>query len=419
MPDRREFLRGLSGVAAAAAALSAAADAAAAGRTPGELAADEDFWRPVQQAFAVDRSLINLNNGGVSPAPRVVMDALFRGLSLGNEAPSFAMWRWQEPRIESARASLARMFGCDPEEMAVVRNASEALETCLLGLPLKAGDQVLTTDQDYPRMLTALRQRQRREGVELVTFPIPTPPKSAGELVDAYAERITSRTRVLLVSHVVNLTGLVMPVKEIVALGRRHGCEVIVDGAHAFAQLPFTRDELGCDYYGTSLHKWLFAPIGTGFLSVRREKIAGLWPLMAAPAEMDADIRKFEEIGTHPAAPHNAIVEAVAFTEALGVPRKAARLRYLRERWMSRLASLPRVRFLTSRDPALSCGLGSFALDGIAVEELGRRLLEKHRVFVTPIVRDDFQCVRVTPSVYTTLAEVDAFCDGVERIARA
>lgn len=417
MADRREFLRGLSVASTTLAALPAMA-AAAAGRGPAELAADEDFWRPVQAAFPVDRSLLNLNNGGVSPAPRVVMDALFRGLTTANEAPAHNMWQWQEPRIESARAGLARLFGCDPEEMAIVRNASEGLETCLFGLPLKPGDQVLTTNQDYPRMLATLRQRQRREGIELVTFPIPTPPKSAQELVDAYAARITPQTRVLLVSHVVNLTGLVMPVREIVELGRRHGCEVIVDGAHAFAQLPFRRDDLGCDYYATSLHKWLFAPIGTGFLSVRRSKLAGLWPLMAAPPELDTNVRKFEEIGTHPAAPHNAIAEAVAFTEAIGLERKAARLRFLRERWMSRLAAQPRVRFYTSREPALSSGLGSFGLEGLDVGELGKKLYDARRVFVTPIKHENFHCVRVTPSVYTTLDEIDAFCEEVEKLAR-
>jgi selenocysteine lyase/cysteine desulfurase len=424
MRSRRAFLGRLAGGGAAVAAFAEAglgrvlaAVAGADGRRPEELAADEDFWREIQQAFTVDRTLINLNNGGVSPSPRVVQEAMHRYLALSNEAPVYTMWQLLEPQIESVRRGLASQFGCDPEEMAITRNASESLETCIFGLDLKRGDEILTTSQDYPRMLETWRQRERREGIVLKTISFPTPPPSLDDLVERFRRAITPKTRVILICHITNLTGQIFPVRDICRLGREHGIEVIVDGAHAFAHFPFSQADLDCDYYGTSLHKWLFAPHGTGFLFVRRSKIAGLWPLMAAPAEKTGDIRKFEEIGTHPAANHNAIAEALAFHAGLGIERKAARLRHLRDRWMRRLHGQKGFRILTSFDPAMSCGIGAVALDGVPPEKLARHLWDRRRIIVTTIVHPEFECLRVTPSVYTTPAEVDAFADEMERVA--
>src|SRR5215510_15168236 len=268
------------------------------------------------------------------------------------------MWGWLEPEIEAVRRRLAAQFGCDPEEMAITRNASEALEIVQLGMPLQRGDEVLTTTQDYPRMITTWKQRERRDGIVLKQITFPVPPPSPDDLVRRFEAAITPRTRVLHVCHITNLTGQIFPIKAIMQLARSRGIETIVDGAHAYAHFPFTRDELDCDYYGTSLHKWLLAPHGTGMLYVRRTKIAKLWPLMAAPTSMAENIRKFEEIGTHPAANHNAIGEALTFHDSIGAERKAARLRYLRERWSRRLERLPGAQILTAYDPAQSCGLG-------------------------------------------------------------
>jgi isopenicillin-N epimerase len=424
MSTRRTFLRGLAGGTAALSAFRegglarvAAAGRAASGRAPEEVAADEDFWREAQQAFTVDRSLINLNNGGVSPSPRIVQDAMRRYLELSNEAPVYTMWQLLEPQIEFVRRGLAAAFGCDPEEMAITRNASESLETCILGLDLQRGDEVLTTNQDYPRMLTTWRQRERREGVVLRTISFPVPPPSLADLVERFERAITPRTRVIMLCHMTNLTGQVFPVKEICRLGRARGIEVMVDGAHAFAHFPFTLADLDCDYYGTSLHKWLLAPHGTGFLYVRRTKIGRLWPLMAAPAEMAENIRKYEEIGTHPAANHNAIAEALTFHLGLGPARKAARLRYLRDRWMRRLEGQKGVRLHTSFDPAMSCAIGNVGLEGLHPERLVKHLWDRRRIIVTPIVHEEFQGLRVTPNVYTTLGEVDAFAEEMERLS--
>ena len=391
---------------------------AAANRSPAELAADEDFWLAAQNAFTVDRSYINLNNGGVSPSPRIVQESMKRYLDYSNQAPVYHMWQVLEPQIESVRRRLAAAFGCDPEEMAITRNASESLENCLMGLDLKPGDEILTTLQDYPRMITTCKQRERREGVALKMFPVPTPPKQLSELTRLFEQNITPKTKVILVSHMAFSTGQIFPVRDICRLGRERGIEVIVDGAHAFAHFPFTRDDLDCDYYGTSLHKWLLAPHGTGFLYVRKSKIPKLWPLMAADVKQTDNIRKFEEIGTHPAANHNAIADAMTFHEGLGSERKAARLRLLKARWANRLKDLPGVRLYTSLDSAQSCGIGVIGIQGMDHGKLIGHLFTRHRIIVTGIDYDNVHGIRVTPNVYTTLQEVDTFAEVMEQVIK-
>jgi selenocysteine lyase/cysteine desulfurase len=419
--SRRHFLRSLFAASATVPAFRndtldrVARTVARAGHaSPGDGAQDEDFWREIQSAFNIDRTLVNLNNGGVAPSPRVVQDALQRYLEISNQAPAMTMWGWLEPQVEAVRHRLAANFGCDPEEMAITRNASEALEIVQLGMPLERGDEVLTTTQDYPRMITTWKQRERRDGIVLKQIQFPVPPPSPDDLVRRFAADITPRTKVIHVCHITNLTGQIFPIRQIMQLARPRGIEVIVDGAHAYAQFPFKRDELDCDYYGTSLHKWLTAPIGTGFLYVRKEKIAKIWPLMAAGPDMNGNIRKFEEIGTHPAANHNAIAEAVTFYEQIGGERKAARLRFLRDRWAKRLEKLPGVKILTSYDPAQGCGLASFTPAALDVGKVVGYLWDKHRIIVTPIVHPEFSCVRVTPNVYTTLDEMDRFAGAME-----
>ncbi len=419
---RRTFLRTATGLAALKADSITRARAAAASidsRKPEEAARDEDFWREIQQAFTVDRNIINLNNGGVSPSPKVVQDAMRRELEFSNLAPAYTMWTVLEPEIESVRARLAASFGCDPEELAITRNASEALEIVQLGLNLKPGDEVLSTDQDYPRMITTWQQRQRRDGIKLNLISFPTPPPSMDDLCQRFERAITPRTRVVHFCHITNLTGQIFPVKKICQLARSRGIEAIVDGAHAYAQFPFQHDDLDGDYYGTSLHKWLLAPHGTGFLYVRKSKIENLWPLMAAPASMTGNIRKFEEIGTHPAANHNAIAEALTFHESIGAGRKAARLRYLRSPWTERLARFPNVTIRTSPDPDQSCGLVLVSVEGKKAPELADELWKRHRILVVAIVHKDFEGLRVTPNIYTTTREIDMFASAMEKLIRS
>jgi selenocysteine lyase/cysteine desulfurase len=382
-----------------------------------DVAADETYWREIQQGFTLDRTIINLNNGGCSPSPRVVHETFKRYLDISNQAPVYHMWQILEPNIESVRRRLAAEFGCDPEELAITRNASEALQTAQLGLELKAGDEVVTTNQDYGRMLTTWDQRARRDGIRVKAIAFPVPPPSLDDLATRLIGALTPATKVLHFCHITNLTGQIFPVKKICDEARRRGVKTIVDGAHAFAQFPYKVGDLGCDYYGTSLHKWLLAPIGTGFLYVRRENIAGLWPLQPAAESQKDNIRKFEEIGTHPAANHNAIAEALSFHEGIGGERKAARLRYLRDRWATRLARHPGVRIHTSLDPAQSCAIANVQLTGVPTGKVVTRLWDRWRIIATPIVHAEFEGVRVTPNVYTTLEEIDTFTAAMEEIA--
>jgi selenocysteine lyase/cysteine desulfurase len=424
MISRRTFLRaGTSGAVAMTAftneSLSRVAAAAArAAETPAaDVAKDETFWREIQQAFTLDRTIINLNNGGCCPSPRVVHEALKRYLDVSNQAPVYHMWQILEPNIEGVRRRLASSFGCDPEELAITRNASEALQIAQLGIDLAPGDDVVTTNQDYGRMLDTWDQRARRDRITVRKIAFPVPPPSMDDLADRLISAIGPRTRVLHFCHITNLTGQIFPVKQICDAARAKGVKTIVDGAHAFAHFPFTLADLGCDYYGTSLHKWLLAPIGTGFLYVRREHIEPLWSLTPAPAGRAKDIRKFEEIGTHPAANHNAIAEALTFHEGIGIERKAARLRYLRNRWAERLKGTGRFRIHTSLDPAQSCAIGTVQVLGVETGKAVQQLWEKWRIIATPINHAEYTGLRITPNVYTTIEEIDTFAAALERIS--
>jgi isopenicillin-N epimerase len=424
---RREFLGAIGrpaamGVVAAAfdplgvpAALAKAAEYAGSAT---EAAGDESFWFEIQQAFTIDRSVINLNNAGVSPSPAMVQAAQKRHFDFSNSMPPpVALWEVLEPQRETVRQRLARTFGAGGEEIALVRNASEGLEICQLGFDLRRGDEILTSNQDYPRMITSFEQRSRREGIVLKQFSLPVPAEDDEEIVDLFRRNITPKTKLILVCHMINLTGQILPVKRVVELGRERGIPVIVDGAQSFAHFDFDHADLGCDYFATSLHKWLFAPHGTGMLYVKREKIRDLWPLMAAPATMADDIRKFEEIGTHPAAQNLAIAEALTFHEGIGAQRKAARLRHLRDRWALRLARHDRMRLHTSLKPGKACGIANVEIVGVDTRKLADHLWKRQHILVTPIVHPEFSGVRISPSVYTTAEEIDRFSEAMESIA--
>ncbi len=424
--SRRTFLHAGTTAAAAIAAFTndslvrvAGASARVADRSPADVATDENYWREIQQAFTLDRTIINLNNGGCCPSPRVVHEAFKRYLDISNQAPVYHMWQILEPNIETVRRRLAAEFGCDPEELAITRNASEALQIAQLGIDLKAGDEVVTTNQDYGRMLDTWDQRARRDGITVTKISFPVPPPSMDDLAHRLLGAITPRTKVLHFCHITNLTGQIFPVRQICDAARAKGVKTIVDGAHAFAHFPYKQSDLGCDYYGTSLHKWLLAPIGTGFLYVRRENIEPLWPLTATAASRSKDIRKFEEIGTHPAANHNAIAEALTFHEGIGIERKAARLRYLRNRWVDKLKGNPRIRIHTSLDPAQSCAIGTVQITTVPTVKVVPELWDKWRIVATPIVHAEYEGIRVTPNVYTTLEEVNTFVAAMNRISEA
>ncbi|MBC8166335.1 MAG: aminotransferase class V-fold PLP-dependent enzyme [Bryobacteraceae bacterium] len=422
--DRRQFFASAAGIAAAlrpdSVALAQTAGEGSFGRPADLVARDEDYWMNIRHAFTVDRNIINLNNGGVSPSPKIVSDTEKRYLDVENMTPSYYMWRILDPGIETVRRRLARMFACDPEEIAITRNASEALEIVQLGMNLKAGDEVLTTNQDYPRMITTWQQRERRDGIKLTQITFPVPPPSLDYLAKRIEENITPKTKVIHICHITNRTGQIFPVKKICQMARARGIEVIVDGAHAFGQFPFKQADLDCDYYGTSLHKWILAPIGTGMLYVRKDKIEKIWPMMPAPESMNGNIRKFEEIGTHPASQRNSITEALNFHDSIGAERKAERFRYLRKRWSNRLRNLPGVKILNSEDPEQSCGIGFISVDGIDPSKLNSYLWNQHRIWSTVIDSPgEYSGLRITPNVYTTIEEVDTFTEVMEKVIKA
>lgn len=386
-------------------------------RAPEVVARDESFWYEVQQAFTVDRSLVNLNNGGVSPAPAIVQQAMKAHLDYMNQAPVYTMWQILQPQAEGVRQRLAREFGASAEEIALTRNASEGLQICQNGFDFEPGDEVLTTTQDYGRMINTFKQRERRDGIVLKQFPLPIPAEDPDEIVRLFEENITPKTKAILMCHIINITGQILPVKGVVQMARKRGIPVIVDGAHSFAHFEFKHEDLDCDYFATSLHKWLLAPIGTGMLYVRKDKIKDLWPMQAATAAKDEDIRKFEEIGTHPEANQIAISEALTFHQGIGAARKEARLRYLRDYWATRLLEHDRIYLNTSLKPDFSCCIGNVGIRGIDTSLVGKYMWDEHRIIITPIKHAEFEGARVTANVYTTIEELDRFCDAMEYLA--
>lgn len=425
--SRRSFLRaaGAFGTGAylfKAGGLDRVASAAqsVADRPPAEIAKDELFWREIQLAFKLDRTLINLNNGFTSPTPRVALEAVWRYMDIINMLPVHYQAQ-VAGNIQTIRLRMAAEFGCDPEEMALTRGASESLQIVQNGIDLKAGDEVITTEQDYPRMLTTWDQRMRREGIKVtrLQFPVPT---TQDDLYQRFEKAISPRTRVFHFCHVTNLTAQMFPVQRLSRLARSKGIVTIVDGAHALGQFPFKLRDLECDAYGVSLHKWLLAPIGNGCLYVRREMIPKFWPLQAAPEQQDNDIRKFEAIGTHPWAIRAGLGEALAFHQAIGAERKAARLRYLTLRWANALKVHPRVRILSNLgEPAETWAVAAVNIEGIDVRSLARFLMNKYRIVVVSLVGGappnqvfEYQALRISPNVYTTLEEIDMFVTAME-----
>ncbi|MFC2166981.1 aminotransferase class V-fold PLP-dependent enzyme [Acidobacteriota bacterium] len=388
--------------------------------SPLDVARDEDFWFYVQQAFNIDRSIINLNNGGVHPCPTIVMDAVKRYMDFSNGAPVYNSWRVLRPRKELIRKRLAETFGCSPEEIAITRNVTESLQIALLGIQLNAGDEVITTTHDYPSMKNALYQRQLREDIVVKTLPFHYPPKNLTDLVDLFEKNITSKTKMILMCHATNLTGQIFPVKEICRMARMNNIEVVIDGAHAFAHFDFKQKDLDCDFYGANLHKWMMAPIGTGCLYIKKERIKDIWPLFPAADPLSDDIRKFEHVGTQPEALKLAVGDALTFHHGIGAKRKEERLRYLRNYWAHPIEKLKGAKMLFSFDPKQSCGVATYTIENFDMAKLSQILWQKHNIYnitvgVPPAEEGGESTVgmRVTPSIYTTLPELDMFVKAV------
>jgi len=432
--ERRDFLKTAGAAAGLATFLGSdglhgveAAVETIAGLTPQQAAREEALWAEVKQAFTIHRGLIHLDNGYTCPTPSVVTEAVVRYIREQEQGPYGLFVREARDRRGTVKKSLARLFGSSPEEIAIVRNATEALKTILYGIPLKPGDEVLTTMQDYGSMVSVLKNREKKEGIKLVQVWVPTPPKSMDELVEIYEQAMTPKTKVILVSHVTYTTGQVFPIKRICDMAHQRGIEVVVDGAHAFGQLDFKVSDLGCDYYGTSLHKWLYAPKGTGMLYIGKEHIEKIKPLYGAStsrrSNANARMRKYESVGTQSEAPFLAIGEAVAFHNAIGPKRKEERLRYIKNHWAERLGRHPNINVYTSTAPEMSCCIASVGIKNVDPSAMQDYLWEEHQILTSRGFYEgesnELQWVRVSPNLYTPLSDLDYFCEVMEDAAES
>ncbi|MDP9078204.1 MAG: aminotransferase class V-fold PLP-dependent enzyme [Bacteroidota bacterium] len=385
--------------------------------TPAQAAQDEDFWSVIQRSYSTSPNIINLNNGGVSPSPIVVQQAVERYNQLANEGPSYFMWRILDQGREPLREKLAELAGTSPEEIAINRNATESLNTIILGLDLKSGDEVIGSKFDYPHMVQAYKQRAMRDGIVYTQVNLNLPSENDDEMVKAYESAITPKTKLIHITHMVNWIGQLMPVRKIADMAHAKGVEVIVDGAHSFGLLDFKIPELGCDYFGTSLHKFLSAPIGSGMMWVKKEKIEKIWPLPSSADPHSKDIRKFEELGTRSFPIEQGIGEAINFHEGIGSKRKEERIRYLKNYWATKVQHLPKVKLHTSLNDKYSCAICGVSIAGMTPAELDSALFTNYKIHVVGINIENISCIRVTPHVYTTLHDLDKFARAIEEIA--
>lgn len=427
MEPRRSFLRkagALSGMALGYGffnQLHATNFTAAQGKiahlTPLQAASEEDYWQVIQQAYTVNANLINLNNGGVSPSPKSVQEAVERYNALSNQGPSYYMWRILDQGREPLRHKLAQLAGASAEEIAINRNATEALNTVIYGVDLQKGDEVIGTKQDYPNMIQAWKQRALRDGIVYTQLNFNFPIEDEATIVATFEKAITSKTKLLHITHIINWVGQILPVQAICKMAKTKGVEVIVDGAHSFGLLDFKVPELGCDYFGTSLHKFLSAPIGSGMLWIKKEKIAKIWPLICSDKPNSADIRKFETLGTRSFPIEQGIGEAIQFHQAIGAKRKEERIRYLKNYWAQKAVQIPGVKIHTSLKDEWSCAICGVSVNELTPTELDQKLFVNYKIHTVGIVWENISCVRVTPHVYTTLNDLDTLVQALGEIA--
>jgi len=389
------------------------------GISPDDIATEEDFWYYIQQSFTGSPGLINLNNGGVSPAPIPVQEAVKRYYDYSNEAPSYYMWRILDQGREPLRKNLAKLAGCEAEEVAINRNSSEGLETVIFGLQLKAGDEVVAAKQDYPNMVNAYNQRQKRDGIKMVWVNLELPSEDENYLAEQYIKAFTPKTKLVHITHIINWNGQILPVRKIADEAHKRGIEVIVDGAHSFAHFSFRIPDLGCDYFASSLHKWLYAPIGSGMMYVKKEKIKNIYPLFATNDDpLKNDIRKFENLGTRPFFIEQAIGKALEFHEMIGSERKEKRLLYLKNYWMEKVKDVPKVKINTSLNSKWGCAIGNVGIEGKKPADLETFLFDKYKIHTVGIEWENIHGVRITPNVYTTTGHLDLLVEGIISFAK-
>ena len=416
--NKREFLRTLGG--ASLSVLFAPNVLERYARMPyQELAQDEAFWAAIRAKYRLVPDYINLENGYYSMQAQPVLDAFVDHVRSVNYQGSRYMRTVQVPDKLRVRTRLAGLAGCSPDELIVTRNTTESLDTVIAGIDWKPGDEAVMSAQDYGAMLDMFKLQARRYRMVNRIVSLPVDPRTDDEIVQLYANAITPKTRLLMVCHMVNITGHVLPVRAICDMAHGRGVEVMVDGAHAFAQLEFRIPDLDCDYYGASLHKWLGVPLGAGILYVRRDRIEKLWPIYGDDGFADTDIRKLNHTGTHPVHTDLAIDNAIDFHESIGVARKEARLRHLQQHWTKQVRGLPRIVMNTPSDPKRTCAIANVGVEGMKPGDLARTLFERYRVWTVAIDNANAKVhgVRVTPHVYTTLAELDTLVRALKALA--
>jgi selenocysteine lyase/cysteine desulfurase len=385
----------------------------------GKSAENEDFWGWVRESYTVSPNLINLNNGGVAPQPKVVQDAHIRYYQYCNEAPSYYMWRILDQGREGLRTKLSELCGVSAEELAINRNSTEGLNSIIFGLSLKEGDEVVLSTFDYPNMMNAWKQREMRDGVKLVWINIPQPLEDEKAILKLYQDAITPKTKVVHITHMINWTGNIIPCKAIADYAHSKGCEVIVDAAHTLAHIDFKIPDTGADYLATSLHKWLSAPFGSGLMYIKKEKIRKIWPLLSSADPNSSDIRKFENLGTRSFAAEMAIGTAVDFHQVIGIKRKEARLRYLKEYWTDKVEKIPKVVFYSSLKPKFSCAIANIGFEGWQAQQIEARLFERFKIHTVSIVHENVNGIRVTPNVYTSTRDLDVLVKGLIEISKS
>lgn len=379
---------------------------------------NEDFWNWVHSCYTVNPNILNLNNGGVSPQPKQVQDAFIQYYQLSNEGPTYFMWRILDQGREPLRERLAKECGVDPNEIAIVRNTTEALNNVIFGLDLKRGDEVVLTKQDYPNVINAWKQRELRDGIKLKWVNLDLPIENDDFIVQKFSEQFTNKTKVVNITHIINWTGQILPARKIADIAHSRGIEVMVDAAHTLFHIDFKIPDLDCDYFGTSTHKWLSAPFGTGLFYIKKDKISKIWPLFPNAEPKSNDIRKFEAQGTRNFAAEMAIGDALNFHQLIGMKRKEARLRFLKDHWAKKLMEIPRVKLHTSLKPEYSCGLALFSIDGMKPNDIADKLFNKYKIHTVAIEWENISGVRITPNTYTRLIDLDRFVDAIWQISK-
>jgi selenocysteine lyase/cysteine desulfurase len=422
--DKRTFLKGVALAGATVPfGLAALADRLArfAGTPATAIATDEDFWVAVRDGYRLKPDYINLENGYYNIQPGEILDAFIGHVKEVNYQGAYYMRTVQFERKKAIAARLAALAGCAPDELIITRNTTESLDMIIAGYPWKEGDEAIMAEQDYGAMLQMFRQVERRHKVVRKIVSVPNHPASDEEVVEVYSRAITPRTKLLMVSHMINITGQILPVRKICDMAHARGVEVMVDGAHTYAQIRHSIPELGCDYYGASLHKWLSTPLGAGILYVRQGAADKIWPLLAEPDDSTTGIARLNHTGTLPVHTDLAIGDALDFYAALGPERKEARLRYLQQYWTSKVREVANVIVNTPVEPSRSCAIANVGIKGMKPADLAARLLSQYKIYTVAIDSPaaNVQGVRITPNIFTLPSELDELVKALHEMAGA